>query len=78
MQEVRPRGVGFGMSRSQKKRQLTAAERRALASAGLMVVRYQPDGARAAVRELVPESDDRRRSFVQRLADDREPRDEEV
>ena len=56
--------------RSRKKRTLTAAEKRALASAGLVVTRYQPDGARATVRELVPESDERRRTFAQRLADD--------
>ena len=58
------------MTRSRKRRQLTTAETRTLASAGLTVVRYQPDGARATVRELVPESDERRRSFAQRLDDD--------
>jgi hypothetical protein len=60
--------------RNRKKRTLTAAEKRVFASAGLMVVRYRPDGARATVRELVPESDGRPRSFVQRLADDRTAR----
>ena len=64
--------------RSRKNRQLTTAEKRALASAGLTVVRYQPDDARATVRELVPESDERRRSFVQRLASDAPARDEEA
>ena len=61
-----------------KKRQLTAAQKRALASAGLTVVRYQPDGARAAVKELVPESAQRQRRFTQRLADATPTRDEEA
>ena len=56
--------------RSRKARQLTAQEKRALASAGLVVTRYTPDGERAEIRQLAPESDKRRRSFAMRLADD--------
>jgi hypothetical protein len=61
-----------------KRHRLTASEERVLASAGLIVVRYQPDGARATVRELVPESDERRHSIARRLADDTAARDEEA
>jgi len=64
--------------RTRKKCRLTAGEKRALASACLVVMRYQPDGARATVRELVPESDQRRRSFARRLADEGPARDEEA
>ena len=60
------------------KRKLSQQDLRSLASAGLTVVRYQPDGARATVRELVPESHERRQSFAQRLADDTPARDEEA
>jgi hypothetical protein len=43
------------MSRSKKRRTLTARELRALASAGLLTTRYSPDG-RATVEELVSET----------------------
>ncbi len=58
------------MSRSRKKRTLTAAEKRVLASAGLVVTRYERSGERAAVVQLAPEGDDRRREFARRLGDD--------
>jgi hypothetical protein len=53
-----------------KSRRLTSAEKRALASAGLTVVRYQPDGERAEIRQLAPESDQRQRSFARSLSRD--------
>ncbi len=53
--------------RSRKRRQLTAQEKRALASAGLVVTRYAPDGERAEVRQLAPEGPERRRDFIRRL-----------
>ena len=56
--------------RSKKARQLTAAEMRALASAGLVVTRYTPDGERAEIRQLAPESDKWKRSFAMMFADD--------
>jgi hypothetical protein len=53
---------------SRKKRQLTAAEKRALgATAGLTVTRYAPDGERAEIRQLAPEGPERRRDFIRRL-----------
>ena len=56
--------------RDRKKRTLTAVEKRALASAGLTVVRYQPDGERVEIRQLTPESEERRRSFARSLGND--------
>jgi hypothetical protein len=56
--------------RSRKKRTLSATEKRALASAGLVVTRYDAGGERAAVVQLSPESDERKRSFAMRLTDD--------
>ena len=50
-----------------RRRQLTAAEKRALASAGLTVVRYRPDGERAQIRQLAPEGPGRHRDFIRRL-----------
>ncbi len=55
------------MSRSRKKRQLTAAEKRALASAGLIVTRYDAGGERATIRQLAPEGPERRKDFIRRL-----------
>ena len=52
-----------------RRRRLTAAEKRALASAGLTVVRYRPDGERAQIRQLSPEGPERRRDFIRRLTD---------
>ena len=52
-----------------KRRQLTAAQKRALAlSPGLVVTQYTPDGEHAEIRQLSPESDERRRSFARRLS----------
>ncbi len=64
--------------RSRKKRTLSQADKRALASAGLTVTRYQPGnpGTRAAVVQLSPESDERRRLFANRLTDDTTAKDE--
>jgi hypothetical protein len=45
--------VALGVKR--RKGSLTAAEKRAVASAGLIVSRYQPDGERAEGRQLAPE-----------------------
>jgi hypothetical protein len=56
--------------KARKKRALTQSEKRALASAGLTVVRYQPDGERAEIRQLSPEGLERRRDFIRRLTDD--------
>jgi hypothetical protein len=57
--------------RNRKKRLfLTAAEKRTLASTGLTVTRYSPDGERAEVRQLAPESFERRKDFACRLTDD--------
>jgi hypothetical protein len=53
--------------RDRKKRTLSQAEKRALASAGLTVTRYNAGGERAVVTQLAPESDERRRSFAMRL-----------
>jgi uncharacterized protein YccT (UPF0319 family) len=53
--------------RDRKKRTLSQAEKRALASAGLTVTRYNAGGERAAVTQLAPESDERRRSHAMRL-----------
>jgi hypothetical protein len=53
--------------KSQKKRQLTAAEKRALgATPGLIVRRVGPEG-RARLEQLAPESDGRRKDFASRL-----------
>ena len=60
--------------RSRKARQLTAAEKRALASAGLVVTRYDTGGERATVQQLTPESDERRR-FARRLGDNTKARE---
>ena len=49
------------MSRSRKRRQLTKAELRGAMSAGLTIIRYDAGGERATVRQLSPESDERRR-----------------
>ena len=38
--------------KSRKKRQLTASEKRALTSAGLIVTRYDAGGERATVQQL--------------------------
>lgn len=46
--------------RSRKSRQLTAQEKRALASAGLITTRYAADGKRATVQQLSPEVPQRR------------------
>jgi hypothetical protein len=46
------------LSRSRKKRTLTQAEKRGLASAGLVVTRYSPDG-RARLEQLAPEASGR-------------------
>ena len=62
--------------RARKARRLTQRELRALGTVGLTVVKYQPDGERAEIRQLSPESDQRRRSFARRLADDREASEE--
>ena len=61
--------------RSRKARPLTAQEKRALASAGLVVTRYDTGGERATVQQLTPESDERRRSFARRLGDNRKARE---
>ena len=61
-----------------KRRRLTAAEKRALASAGLTITRYTADGERVEIRQLTPESDERRRTFATRLAHDTPARDEEA
>jgi hypothetical protein len=50
-----------------KKRTLTQAEKRALASAGLVVTRYDAGGERATVPQLSPEGPERRRDFIRRL-----------
>ena len=55
--------------RSQKKRQLTRAELRALATPGFMLRRIDPDG-RARLEELAPESFERRKDFARRLTRD--------
>ena len=54
-----------------RKKRLTRQDLRALgASAGLIVTRYTPDGERATIHQLSPESDERRRSFARRLTQD--------
>ena len=59
------------MSRSRRRRQLTAAQKQALAlSPGLLVTRYQPDGERAEIRQLSPEGPERRRDFIRRFSDE--------
>ena len=53
-----------------RRRRLTTAEKRALASAGLTVARYQRDGERATIQQLSPEGPERRQSFARRLIQD--------
>jgi hypothetical protein len=45
---------------------LTVEEKRALASAGLIVTRYDAGGERAEIRQLAPEGPERRRDFARR------------
>ncbi len=56
-------------SRRAKKR-LGQQDLRGLASAGLTVTRYNPNGERAEVRQLAPEGPERRRDFIRRLTDE--------
>ncbi len=61
---------------SKRRRRLTQAEFRALGTVpGLSAVRYPAGGDRAEVRQLAPESDERRRSFARKLtrADENTP-----
>ena len=60
---------------NRKKRQLTATEKRALASADLVVTRYTPDGERATIQQLSPEGPERRRDFIRRLTSTDEVKD---
>jgi hypothetical protein len=39
-------------------------------SPGFVTTRYSPDGKRATIRQLAPESDQRRKDFARRLAID--------
>lgn len=58
------------MTRSRKKRTPTQRELRGAMSAGLIVTRYTPDGERATVQQLAPESFERKRDFIWRLTDE--------
>ncbi len=59
--------------KSRKKRTLTAAEKRALVTAGLMLTRYAPDGRRAMVEQLASEDSGARRRevFIRKLTSER-------
>jgi hypothetical protein len=52
--------MGQPKGSQKRRRRLTAAEKRALASAGLVVTRYTPDGERATVEQLTAEASERR------------------
>jgi hypothetical protein len=53
-----------------RKRRLTQQDLRALGTVpGLSAVRYPAGGDRAEVRQLAPESFERRKDFARRLAD---------
>ena len=62
--------TGRRMSNHRKKRTLSQADKRALASAGLTVTHYAPYGERAEIRQLTPEGEERRRDFIRILRTD--------
>lgn len=58
------------MGQLKPKRKLSQRDLRRLASAGVTVLRYEPDGERAEIKQLTPEPNERRRSLTRRLDQD--------
>jgi hypothetical protein len=58
------------MSSSKKRRRLSQQDLQAAgATPGFITTRYSPDG-RAEIRQLAPETPERRKDFVRRLTDE--------